>query len=666
MRYQYTALVTICFSSSGTAYLPAWPLSNAGRHFVLAYQFYVHLDTATRGATRLYRPHALASMCRPTSPGIQHPQDVDRCAEAAAQLPSRLIHTAVHCLPTPLLTWLLHVISSTELPEDVLAFVTIGPAGQPSATGNGPGQGACTGTRHSTQPAAGIPPQLDPVKAERLLRARYFGGHQTTGVGPAGALPQVSVGLASFTLVRVFFIEAAIRRYPVALGALVMAWEERAGRQQHAQAEAERLGGPAGTALDGPPLAHSERVLLAAIQWERRRMQQQRQQRGQQQREGAGRVRSTGEGQQPQGAGAGDAGRRWDPSQQEQQQQQHEGEGAGAHGSLAGSLLQLRRTGQQYPELRHLAHEVSATCQPAGLTPAVDPETAAMYMWMYKLLSDVTSQLEPLYGRGSMPRTVVERAADMLVGVAEGPHGRVLLGGSCCREYPVVDAVLAELEAAAVRVSEQLLPYTPVGVLLHGAWCASENDHVHRMGVTDRWCKEGQGQGKAAGPGRQRRRVLDLARSWEVAAAEVGAAVEVLRPGLLEDPVSGPAWKLAVALAGRVDEAEELPDVLVRLLDALKAPVRRVPAAALALCYQSTGRCMPCACGTDWGSGLGVVLDLSCAARHVPTGFHPAGSCVFSTKELPAITFSTTIPPPKSQACTPVLVHSSMFPKGPP
>ncbi len=515
-------------------------------------------------------------MRRPTCPDPQGPflfallnlrantQDANQDTEAAAQLPARLIHNAVHFLPNPLLLWLWHVVGGKLLPEDFVPVATSSTAGGPSGSGNGPGNGGRVGTEGGIHPSPGI--HCDPIEAKRMLQRAYFGGHAVAGVGQTGPLQQVHARLARSTLMGVSLIQIVMKRHPVALGALAMAWEELAARQQQAQAGAEGLGGPGGMAADEAVLTHAESVLLAVIQWERRRMQQRQQQQQ------AGWVRSEGNGEQ-QGVGVWEVGCGQEQlqQQQQQQQQQQDGEGQGARGvggPRAETALNLGRMEQQNPALWHRVRELPATCWSAGPAPAAGSELAAVYLWLAKLLHEVTSQLEPLYGPGSMPRIVLERAAYMLVGVAAGPHGRVLLGGSCARADPMVAAVAAELEAATVRVTEQLLPCTPVGVLLHGAWWASENDQAHRVAVTDRWCREGQGQGqgKAAGPGRQRRRVLDLARSWEVEAADVGEAVEVLRPGLLRDPVSGPAWRLAVALADGTDDAEQLAYVLVRRL----------------------------------------------------------------------------------------------------
>ncbi len=538
----------------------------------------VHLASATRDAVHLDLRHTLELMRRPIFSHPQNPQDANRDNEAAVQLPARLVHTAMHSLPTPLLIWLLHVITSKVLPQDLAPFVTSGTVGQPWGTGHGPEQGACRGREGSSRSTAGL--RLDPGKAKRVMQGMYFGRQGGAGVVQAGVLPLVSAAAVGTTLMGVALIAMALQRHPVALAALVMAWEELAGGQQQTEEGGEGLGSLAGAAAGGPALTQAERVLLAAIQWEGRRRMQQRQQQQQQQREGAGWMRSGGGDAGQQGAGTGEAGQGQEPGQRQQQQQQRgEGEGGGeeavareGRGSVA---EQLRRMEQQNVDVWNeaAAHGLPATRQSAGPASAADAEGAAMHLRMAELLCE---QLEPLYGPGSVAGVVLSEAAGLLAEVAAKPHGPVLLGGVGLREDPVFTAVSAELEAASVRVTEQLLPHTPVGVLLHGAWWANDGDQAHRIAVTDRWCKEGQGAGGAAGRGRQRRRLLNQARSWEVAAADVGEAVEVLRPGLLRDPVSGPAWRLAVVMANGADEAE-WPYVLVRLLESACLMVLTLP-----------------------------------------------------------------------------------------
>ncbi len=153
---------------------------------------------------------------------------------------------------------------------------------------------------------------------------------------------------------------------------------------------------------------------------------------------------------------------------------------------------------------------------------------------------------------------VVPQVARVLHRLAASPAlGQALLGAAHTAggEEDAAGAreVVRELRVAAERVEQQLLPLMPPMVLLYAGQKECGEDRGKRTKAYEEWC-----QGTAAvGRGRRVRcgQVGEWARWGQLAPADMGAAVEVLRPGLLaQGGQAGAAWRVLLAAAGREDE----------------------------------------------------------------------------------------------------------------
>ncbi len=107
----------------------------------------------------------------------------------------------------------------------------------------------------------------------------------------------------------------------------------------------------------------------------------------------------------------------------------------------------------------------------------------------------------------------------------------------------VARAVRSEVEAAAARVSEQLLPLMPMTRILATVSNKVEEAEARARDAVKSW------EAPVLG-GAKRRGVLELGLvgiPWGVRTEECWRVVEELRPGLLEDPLVGHVWQRALA-----------------------------------------------------------------------------------------------------------------------
>ncbi len=138
-------------------------------------------------------------------------------------------------------------------------------------------------------------------------------------------------------------------------------------------------------------------------------------------------------------------------------------------------------------------------------------------------------------------------AIRLLMGAAvgAGERGAVMLGcehtASGEEDEELAEAVSDEVVAASERVVRELLPVVPVGVLLFEFYEGQRKEGEAQLRARDKWC-EADSVGL-------RREVVQRLESGKLIPSEWEAAVGALRPGLLEHPVSGGAWRAALEAA---------------------------------------------------------------------------------------------------------------------
>lgn len=154
------------------------------------------------------------------------------------------------------------------------------------------------------------------------------------------------------------------------------------------------------------------------------------------------------------------------------------------------------------------------------------------------------------------------RTIDLLVfaAVGAGARGAAMLGcvhtAGGQEDKELAQEVAEEVAGASERVAKELLPVVPVGLLLFGCYERQAKDGERLLRGRDKWCES-----DSVGLHRE---VMQRLESDTLMPSEWEASLGALRPGLLEHPASGRAWRAALE-AARASSRNSAQHLLVSL-----------------------------------------------------------------------------------------------------